>query len=212
MLTFSSEAHVYKWDEKPVPSVTQIIQEWIPINVYGVEYFCNTFTGTVLAAERFREASDFGRAVHKAAHLYVADTLDEENLHPRLMTVMRQFHLWMEQYKPTILMSEQQLYSKKYGYAGTLDLFINFTLNRRQVWAVVDIKTGEYGAAGIQLSGYKNLLEEYFREAKQRVPIISRYVLHLPKDGGDFVFKPCTDIRDWGMFQARMYQFNYLRR
>ena len=63
----------------------------------------------------------------------------------------------------------------------------------------------------MELAAYRKLVEEHLLATKNRVPPFCRYVLHLPKDGGEFQFKPLTDLRDWGMFQARMYQFNYLR-
>jgi len=200
MLNFIADTHTYQWRGKTVPSVTQVIGEWQPISVYGVEYYYNVFTGTVLAAEQFVGARDFGRAVHKMNSLYLRGVLDESTLHPSLIPVLEQFDWWVRTNDVEPVEIETPMYSEKYQYAGTPDLICKI---RRQL-VIVEEKTGEYGMAGPQLAGYDKLYKPHLFK--------KRIVLSFPKDGGTLKVIPFTSPRDWGFFQARLYQYYYTRR
>jgi hypothetical protein len=216
MLAFNKASHVYTWNGNPVPSCTGIINEWQLINVYGVEYYCNTFNGTVVSAEMFRMAAQFGTAVHYGCKIIgeayqiepkrvfkLRDLIEVSMLAPELHKPLEQFVEWLNQYKPKIMLIEDPLYSKRYGYAGTPDIIC--ILNNKPI--VCDIKTGMYGLAGVQMAGYEQLWGEHL----PRTGRMGRYVLHIPKDGGAYKFMSVGSAQDWAFFQSRLYQWQYLQ-
>ena len=206
MLTFNEEKHLYYWEDRPVPSVTQIIREWMEINVYGNKYFTNRFTGTTIATDVFRVAADFGTAVHAGAKVLAEGrALDFNALDSALVAPLREFTQWMKDHKPEMLIVEKPLYSAKYGYAGTPDLIC--VINRKIY--VVDIKTGMFEMAGIQLSAYEQLYREH---AKRGALHMSRYVLHLPKDGSAYKFIKKDNQYDFPCFQNMLSVDNFIRR
>ena len=206
MLTFDEVKHLYFWDGKPVPSVTQIINEWMEISVYGIKYYTNRYTGTTISADVFRAAGEFGVAIHAGAKILAEGRmLDFSALHSSLDHPLHEFIRWMNDYEPIIHLVEQSLYSAKYRYAGTFDLIC--TINRRL--CVVDIKTGEYGAAGIQTAGYEQLYREH---TKRGALHMQRYVLHLPKDGGSYQFLKEEDTTDFSCFLGLLFTHQQMER
>lgn len=204
MLTFSAETHTYYWNDKPIPSVTQVIREWMPVSVYGVDYFVNSFTGAVLTQESFRAAADFGKAVHQMVGLRIAGALDVAALHTSLLPVLTQFDSWAKLVSPEFIGSELPLYHKRYSYAGTLDILCKIKHNM----AIIDIKTGGYDMAGVQIEAYK---QAYKEENGIRIMHIDRYVLFLPKDGGQYKFiKLDNPAGDWTFFLSRLNERRYL--
>ena len=69
MLTFDANKHIYRWNDKIVPSVTEIIGAWLPVK--GADFYVNTFTGDIVYADKFEAAGEVGKAIHKACG-YVA--------------------------------------------------------------------------------------------------------------------------------------------
>jgi len=204
MLTFSEDPHAYHWNGKKIPGVTDIIGQWQEISVYGIKYFASVFDGLVLSEETFRQARDFGNAVHKIALFSLNDNeLDMESLHPSLHKPLVQLNKWRDEWKPVILEVERPMYSAKYGYAGKPDIVC---LIRKRL-CVVDIKTGMYGMAGPQIAAYEQLYREY-RKTWAR---IDRYVLHLPKDEGAYRFVQMKRQNDMDFFLSRYYQYKFLR-
>lgn len=199
MLTFDALTHTYQWCGKPVPSVTQAIGEWIPVNIYGTEYYVNAFTGLTFPAEKFRVAADWGTAVHAMNRLHLEGSLDRDSLHPDLLPVLGAFDDWLIAHKPKIILVETPMYSMRHGYAGTPDLICEI---RRRLW-VIDFKTGGYGMAGPQTAAYGKL--------KSELTPFKRGVLHFPKSRpGDHKFIELTNPWDWSFFQSRLYQHKYL--
>lgn len=203
MLTFEESTHRYFWNDKLVPSVTQILREWIEVSVYGNKYFFNTLTGLVISAEVFKAAGDYGTAVHKGSKIVLeGGALDLTMLHPSLYHPLAELKLWLDQYNPRLLEIERPMFSPKLGYAGTPDIICR--IGKRNI--VVDIKTGAYGMAGPQTAGY----EQLYREETKFWRSLERAVLVLP-DKGAFKFVLMNNPADWGFFQARQYQYNFLR-
>jgi hypothetical protein len=196
MLTFNAETHTYYWEKIQTPSVTQIINEWMEINVYGTKYFTNRYTGLTIAADVFREAGEFGTAVHAGCRVLARGrALDYMALHPSLYHPLAEFMQWMKDYAPDFALIEEPLYSKKFHYAGTPDIV--GTIKRRPI--IVDIKTGAFDMAGVQLAGYEQLYRERIRRGTLHM---DRYVLQLPKDGGAYKFIPCRDNGDFACFMS----------
>lgn len=206
-LTFDPEAHVYRWKDRIVPSVTQVLGEWQTINVYGKEYYCNVYTGEVVDVEVFRQAAFFGKEVHAGAKLILENNLDWNGLDPALERVLRQFEKWVIDYDVEPRHVEVPIYSDKLDVAGTPD-FIGYIrrINKRRL-AIVDWKTGEYAMVGPQTAGYGRIFKDQHR---YRFPL-DRYVLELPKDGSDYSFLCTNNPADETFFKARAFQYNHLR-
>lgn len=208
MLNFDPGNHIYKLGDRVVPSVTQVIGEWVE----APYYYINTFTGAVVKKEVFEAGGDHGTAIHKACRLilkYGHGILDWEALDISLLHQLEQFKKWLEDFFPEIVFIEEPMYSKKFGYAGTPDIIAEMrakrTVSAKRIPAVIDIKTGAFDMAGPQISGYEQLYKETF---KYRGTVL-RYVLHLPKTG-PYKFIPMTNKADWDFFRSRLFQYQYL--
>lgn len=205
MLEFQEEGHIYTYAGTVVPSVTQVLNEWVKVKLGHYSYYVSTVDGTIVNAKTFEEAGDFGTAVHKAVKLFIDDKLDWSYLDEALFAPLGQFEQWMKDKGITredIKGSEHRLFSKKLMIAGTDDLEVmmkNLT--------IIDIKTGTLGLVGPQVAGYELLYREEMKYRK----LIDRFVLHLPRDGSDYTFKPLKNRQDKAFFLNRHYQYNYLR-
>lgn len=89
---------------------------------------------------------------------------------------------WMDQVEFKPVVSEQMVYSREYGYIGTLDLGGIFTVGGRE--ALVDWKSskGLYSEYRFQLAAYKAAHEE---ESNQRGKY-DRWLIRLGKEDGEF--------------------------
>lgn len=143
MLSFDPIKHEYRWNGARVPSVTQILH---PLSDFSM------VNPVVLDASR-----DLGVAVHAMIDLDVRRDLDEDSLDGPLPSFLCQWRAFLSDtgFKP--LRSELKLYSSRYGFAGTLDLFGE--LDGHQT--LIDTKSGAVPkTARPQTAGYKQLLEE----------------------------------------------------
>jgi hypothetical protein len=199
MLEFNPDGHVYTYNGTVVPSCTQILNEFLTI---GIVYI-STFTGARILAECMESARDFGTAVHKMIALDIAGELDEDALDPKLAAVLMQWHRVCCMVRPEILLSETPLYCSAHHFAGTADLILKI----KGVLSIIDLKTGLYGSAGAQVAAYEVLAREHLKTRAK----FDRYVLHLPKNGGDFKLVKLSNPNDWGFFLSRLYQWKYLR-
>ena len=202
MLTFDEKEHRYQWCGITVPSVTQILREWIKIDI-GRGWYVSTFTGAVIDAEKFEAAGAMGTAIHKMVLFYVENDLNEESLSPSLSAVLSRYKEWEKTFKPEYEYIEEPLYSSRYDYAGTPDIVC--MIGRCKT--IIDIKTGAYDMAGPQLAAYEKLFQEFIG---YRSPL-KRAVLHLPKDGGKGKWEPQESRADWKFFEAKLYQYQYLQ-
>lgn len=204
MLTFDEPTHRYYWKDKIVPSVTQILREWSEVSVYGVKYYVNNFTGTVIIADVFKSAGDYGTAVHRGSKIILeGGALDLTVLHPSLYHPLAELKSWLDQYNPRLIEIERPMYAEKLGFAGTPDIICR--IGKRMM--VVDIKTGAYGMAGPQTAAY----EQLYREETRFWRSLERAVLVLPETGA-FKFILMQNPSDWGFFQARQFEYNFLKK
>ncbi len=200
MLSFDPDTHIYRWNGRPVSSVTQVLKEWQEVDIYGTTYFVNVHTGRAISAETFRNAGAFGRAVHTGAfHILMSGGLNWNKLHPSLLEPLRQFEKWARDYKVDMVAVEKPLYSGLYGYAGTPDIICRANTYKL---LVCDIKTGGYDLVGPQTAAY----EQLYRESERYRGHIGRALLYLPKDGGPYQFKALTKTQDWAFFKVKLYE------
>ena len=202
MLTFNEKDHQYFVDSNPVPSVTQVINEWNKVKISGSWWYISSFTGAAIPADTFETAGKIGTAIHRMSEYHLNGELDLESLDPDLLDVLTQFENWFNETNPEIIMVEKPLYSPKFHFAGTPDIICR--IGKRI--AVVDIKTGMYDMAGPQLAAYAQL----FKEEEKYRGRVDRYVLRLPKNGKKHKFVKMDNPHDIDFFLCRLYQWQYL--
>lgn len=203
--TFDPEGHIYRLDGRVLPSVTQSLNEWREVTVYGKRFFIHTINGTVVEGEVMDNAAAFGRAIHVGAALILQDDLDWGDLDPALVAPLREFEKWVDDYKVKPVHIEEPMYSEKYGVAGTPDLIGEIQGFRHR--CLVDFKTGAHALVAPQVYAYEMIYREQY---KYRKPII-KHVLYLPKDGSAYQFKLVEDQEALPFFLSRLFQHNYLR-
>lgn len=145
-LQFDAESHSYTVDGEAFPSVTEILRD-----LSAREY---RFVDAGLMAS----AAWFGTAVHSLIELDIAGTLDEAALDPQLLGYLAKWRQFRAQSGFVPLLSESRVFSRRYRYAGTLDLF--GTLNGEAV--LIDAKRCAKvpRTAGPQLAAYELALRE----------------------------------------------------
>lgn len=205
VVEFNEEAHTYHLDGLLLPSVTQILGEFVEVNVGGYRWYVHRATGNVIAAEVMEAAGDFGRAVHKAMELTLDLGPDGFHYPEEIAGCVAQLHKWQDDYKPEIVAVEKRMASNKLLFAGTSDIICYLKFHKSRNLAIVDVKTGPGPLTAAQIAAYDKL----FREETGYKKPIDHFKLHLPKDGSDYVFTKLTDRHAWRYFQAKMTTYNF---
>jgi hypothetical protein len=204
---FEPEGHIYKVDGRVIPSSTQILREFIKIELYGEAYYVDVFNGAAIRGDYFETAQKFGKAFHKCFYYLVSGQgLDKGSLHPTLLPCLLQLERWMAEYRPEPIICEEPLYSRQYDYCGTLD-FYGYLKGIKKRRFIVDLKTGMFNMAAPQTASYEWLV----RENIGHKGIILRFVLHIPKDGSDYSFIPQTNRQDFNYFVRERANYEYRR-
>jgi hypothetical protein len=102
-LVFREEDHSFWLGDRRLPSVTQILSNFIP-----------RFQCDVWYLER-------GKAVHKATEFYDKGTLDPESVDPQIEGYVRAWIKFREDYHFTPDFIEHKTHHPIYGYAGIID-------------------------------------------------------------------------------------------
>jgi len=128
MNTFDPIAHKYTIDGRPVPSVTQIIQ--------------------AILGEAIWHASDWhkerGSAVHACAAMIARGKKFEHD--PQIAGQVRACRKFFAENDVDVLEVEQPIYSTRYMFAGTMDLY--------EGDCIIDWKSALSPVAEIQVGGY----------------------------------------------------------
>jgi hypothetical protein len=178
LLEFDALAHTYTDREgRRVPNVSSILE---PLQLYDFED--NPF----ITPEILEAARDFGQNVHMACHLFNMGELDEEGLDPALMPYLFGWKSFLQESGCTITHSEEIVYNRQAGYAGTLDARGILAKKR---W-LIDIKSGAVPwTVGFQTAAYQEALPAGERP-RQRMAVqllaSGRYRIHEQKDAGDY--------------------------
>jgi len=182
-LDFEPESHTYRVDGRVLPSVTQVLK---PV---GFDYDTVPFHILNHAAQR-------GTAVHLATEFYDDGDLDEESIDPEILPYVNAWRLFREESGFVVDRSEVRLYSKRHGYAGTVDA-IGFIRGRR---IMVEKKTTAqlHPSTAIQVSAY-------YRAYNDSVPsawrVRSACSVWLRRDG-TYRFDAYDPLDHWAAFLA----------
>jgi hypothetical protein len=172
-LQFDAESHIYRFNGRIVPSVTQILS------------ILNDFS--MVDPERLEASADFGRNVHAAIDLDNKGELDEEALDGELLPYLNQWRLFLRESGFKVTASEQRIYHKAMGYAGTCDTLVG----QNTSW-VLDIKTGAIPrTVGAQLAAYQHALEPRPRRR-----------LCLALTANNYSLRECKSLADFSLFQS----------
>lgn len=155
------------------------------------------------------KASERGTKVHKAVELYLQDDLDELSLDP---TIASYFYSYVRFERETGFRSrhsELRVHSRKFRFAGTLDLEgddPNYRGKGKAKPSIIDIKSSVelMPSVGPQLAAYEKARIEETGDKRKHL----RYGLLLKPDGS-YQLKQYTDSADWSVFLACLTVHNY---
>ncbi len=136
---FDESRHEYRIGGRRVPSVTQIISAVIP----------RRFSPDAWYLER-------GRALHAAIHLLESGQLDWSSVDPSISGRLDAFRAFADENNAVGLASEVQIFSKRLGFAGTLDAKIAIDCG----CVLADFKSSIEPSVRLQLGAYSILWKE----------------------------------------------------
>jgi hypothetical protein len=202
----TKQLNYHEWNGQRYPRVTSILSKGIPKP--GLIRWAGRFVaeGAVLQADKWLDMSDveaieylaglpdrrrnssanLGSAIHAAVDA-VANDKEYEQQTDAAQQYVNGFFKFVEDFKPTFLLTEQPVFNRTHGYAGTLDAVVR--IGRTNY--VLDTKTGNriYPEVALQLTAYKNA-EFIGREGGEEVelPVIKKgAVLHLGPNTYSFI-------------------------
>lgn len=163
------ESHIYTFKNIKQPHVTGVIKD--------------NFGTPIWYDDWHRER---GIAIHRAIHLYILGTLDWNSLDERIKGRLKAFIKFINETNLKILWSELSLFSKRYQFAGTIDVIAEDHINRLHT---IDIKSSLEEVVIFQLGGYDILWDENYSRKIQRSCAV------LLKDNDDYNIAWYNDIK-----------------
>ncbi|MEO5360592.1 MAG: PD-(D/E)XK nuclease family protein [Nitrospirota bacterium] len=185
-LLFDKTDHTYTTPDGVVlPSVTQILKE---LGFYPhSEFYTN-------------ESRQRGVDVHLACQYYDENDLDETTLRDEIRPYVEAYKRFRTEsgFEPQLV--EYRLYSKTYGYAGTMDRVGMLTSKT----TIIDLKTGQPQCAdALQTAAYA-----YAYTEMTGVKVMERYGLYL-KDTGSYRLQNHKERSDLQIFLAAASLYQY---
>ena len=183
-LTFDPQMHLYRLNDVPIPSVTQIMQP-LSRHKYGD-----------IDEEILNRAAERGTAVHTAIEFYDRYGLDECEGEAR--PYFEAYLNWQRKFKPQVIANEQATWHKNLLYAGTVDMLADVMGKL----TLIDFKTTATlndMLTTVQLEAYRRALgtqDPYH-------PIMQTAILQLKQDG-TYTWKTykVPDLEAWQTFTA----------
>jgi len=198
-LIFDSFKHTYHFNGQKVPSVTTalgIINKpalvaWAANS--AIDYVSEqiepgkSYDELQLAAiweggrkshyQKKTDAGTIGTFLHKYVEGFIKGDSPAQPVNPELQKSAMKFMNWVEKHKVEFLLSEQQVFSQKYGYTGTLD----FICKIDGKMYLGDLKTSSaiYAEYLIQTAAYRQARTEEYPEEKYD----GQLVIRIGKDG-----------------------------
>jgi hypothetical protein len=199
MFKFDEESHTYTLGNIRLPSVTEICA---PLQ---------DFSGVPEHVLERKQA--IGVAVHKACELINTGLeVDSETVHEACRGYIQGFEKFRELHPFDVLMSEKQLHSERYLYAGTLDFIARMRDRNALLWSagdivLFDIKTVAQlsVATAVQTAGYRIVAAQ---ELRLPISTIKRAALQLKPDGA-YVVKAYNSATDEPCFLSLLNTLNW---
>jgi hypothetical protein len=203
-LEFNAADHSYRLDGAPVVGVTSALKV-----ITDAAY---AFVDPDVMAEK----AAFGTAVHRMIELDCLGLLDTDDLDPDLLPYFAAWREFLAASGFVFLLSEQKLASRRFRFAGQLDLFGRLN----GIPALIDAKcvTTVMPSTGPQTAAYREALSECRPDLLPKGSPCRRYALQLRpslKPGGAVArwhLVPFTkDAEDLRLFLACLTVTNHLR-
>lgn len=198
----------YERDGKRYISVTQVLD--VAQHKSLTNWFKNNSKTKINKAVTY--AADIGKELHtivendlKTGHIPI-DL--KENLKAAVVNWLKK----KEEYKIKAVMTEQIVWSDKYGFAGTLDMFISGKF--RKTYNIADLKTGTYSIkTGWQVAAYRQAFLETQKYKPNEVGCVGISIHRDGKEPNIFEYEhiqPCFSafLHCLGIF--KMLYFNQL--
>lgn len=203
-LTFNADDHTYRLDGQNVPGVTTALK---PISTADYAF---------VDPEVMERKALFGTAVHKLIELDCLGELDVEDLDEDLVPYYGAWREFLAASGFQVLLSESKLGSRRYRYAGQLDLFGQLNGFR----AMIDAKcvVTVMPSTGPQTMAYTNLVRESRPDLLPAAAPCQRYALQLRPalhlgDNARWQLVPFKeDAADWRLFLAALTVTHHLQR
>ncbi len=188
MLTFDEASHTYRFGGKVVPGVTSILRPLVD------------FSG--IRRDVLEAKADLGKRVHFACQLHDEDDLDEASVQEDVAPYLQAYRLFLSESRAQIVMNEERVFSRTYGYAGTLDRVMALPA---QGTFLVDLKTciATPTSTGPQTAAYLRALDPSV--------CTRRAALRLRPDG-TYRLDELTDPNDWATFLACLTVHRHLEK
>jgi hypothetical protein len=233
-LGFDEGKHIYTVDGITRPSVTGIIKVidksgplmgWVaklcseevaaglkagsPLDELEIKDLCERVKKAYRRASE--KAGDIGTMAHEWFEAFGKHQLGmgykpHYPVNPRLRNCVDAFLGWVKEDEVRFVECEPKIYSRLYGYAGTMDLDA-FVKDKRGTW---DYKSSSaiYPEMRLQLAAYKQA-----REEEGFGPYEERGIVRVGKDGEGFEAKPFNDHdHDWQGFLSALYLHAWLNK
>jgi len=209
-LDYDDDKHLYLFDGKKVESVTGIcsngvpkpeLQGWlISTPIREIKNSINNLldTGDQLdrvSLERIidqaknkteeikKDAGLVGTVVHGLIEDFLKGKKIPKQSDKKVINCWNHFIDWWNQQEYKVVELEKKIFSKKYNYAGTLDLILK---NKKGELVLGDIKTSNHISFDytLQLNAYKEAYEE-----ETKLKISKGLIIRLPKTDGNIEVK-----------------------
>jgi hypothetical protein len=209
-LTFDDEKHIYYHQEKKVESVTGICGKGVPkpeltgwlvsTPIREIKNAINTRLDEGWGIDRVeleriidkaknkteeikKDAGIVGTVVHGLIEDFLQGKKIPQQSNPKVVNCWNLFLDWWNKQEYEVVELEKKIFSKKYNYAGTLDLVLK---DKKGNLILADIKTSNHISFDytLQLNAYKNAYEE---ETKSKIS--KGLIIRLPKTSGKIEVK-----------------------
>lgn len=197
-LLFDEATHSYTMDGAPVVGVTQALKV-----ISAADY-------AMVDPAILELKAATGRAVHRMIELDCAGELDLDDLDDQLSPYYRTWRSFLATSGFRVKLSESKVASRRYRYAGQLDLFGDLNA----IPATIDAKcvTTVMPSTGPQTAAYTEALRECRPDLLPPGAPCRRYALQLRTDG-KFTLHPFTqDAADLRLFLSCLNVTHYLQR
>lgn len=198
-LIFDEFKHSYYFEGKRIPSVTTILsiinkpaliawaanmaadsfKEAMKAGVAYDELQINELYLNAKGAHRKKktDAGDIGTFTHKWVEDWIKGKAPEAPVNEGLRESTERFLKWQKEHDVKFLSSEQVIYSKKYGYTGTLDFICQY--EGKLILGDLKTSNGIYPEMWLQTAAYRQAREEEFPAEKYQ----GQAIIRIGKDG-----------------------------
>jgi hypothetical protein len=195
-LEFDAQSHIYKFDGRVIPSVSNILAPYMDFSK--------------IPKQMLLDKQSWGNSVHKYLEEYDKGVLDYDAIEevldpeaPNIKAVVMSWDKFIDPYleKHDTMKIEHKMFSPRLRYAGCADRIVGNT--------VIEIKSSQpRKAVGVQLSAYASVAAECGLIDINKVELVS---WHVDEQGRDTV-KTWDYKSNFNVFMCLVTAFNWLNK